>query len=140
VRNERRSIPVVTVEPGASAEFRETEPDDGAVLDDPVEVVTGAVGGRPKRTEVTVIVDVPLAPGRTTVFDVRGSSVRLENLGRMVGEHKLSRRQGPRDECRRDHVAVGHLDIIQRVHNADRSHARVTMQAPPATAHNDEVQ
>jgi hypothetical protein len=82
-----------------------------------VEVVAGAVAGRPERTEVTVVVDVPLAPGRTTVFDVRGPAVRLENLGRMVGEHKLSRRQGPRDECRRDHVAVGHLNIIQPVHN-----------------------
>jgi len=112
----RQSIAVATVELGASAELGETEPDDDAILDDPAEVVAGAVAGRPERTEATVVVDVPLAAGRTTVFDVRGPAVRLENLGRMVGEHKLSRRHGPRDECRRDHVAVGHLDIIQPGH------------------------
>jgi len=112
----RQSIAVATVEPGASAELGETEPDDDAILDDPAEVVAGAVVGRPERTEATVVVDVPLAAGRTTVFDVRAPAVRLENLGRMVGEHKLSRRHGPRDECRRDHVAVGHLDIIQPGH------------------------
>src|SRR5215510_3102335 len=91
----RQSIAVATVEPGASAELGETEPDDDAVLDDPVEVVTGAVAGWPERTEATLVVDIPFAPGRTTVFDVSGLAVRLENLGRMVGEHKLSRRQGP---------------------------------------------
>jgi len=113
----RRSIPVATFEPGASAELGETEPDDSAVLDHPTEVVAGTVARRPERTKVTVVVDVPLAPCRTTVFDVRGPAVRLENLGRMVGEHKLSRRQGPWDECRRDHVAVGYLDVIQPLHN-----------------------
>src|SRR5262249_20440641 len=71
----RRSMPVATVEPGASTELGETEPHDGAVLDDPAEVVAGAVAGRPERTEVTVVVDVPLAPGRTTLFDVRGPAV-----------------------------------------------------------------
>src|SRR6185503_9824874 len=56
----RQSIAVATVEPGASAELGETEPDDDAILDDPAEVIAGAVAGRPERTEATVVVDVPL--------------------------------------------------------------------------------
>jgi hypothetical protein len=43
-------------------------------------VVADAVAGRPERTEVTVVVDVPLAPGGTTVLDVRGPAVGLESL------------------------------------------------------------
>ena len=116
-RHNEASIAVATVEPGASSELGETEADDHAILDDPAEVVAGAVAGRPERTEATVVIDVPFAAGRTTVFDIRGPAGRLEDLGRMVSEHKLSRRQGPGDECWRDHVAVGHLDIIQPVHN-----------------------
>ena len=81
-----------------------------------LKVVTGAVAGRPERTKVSVSVDVPLAPGRTTTLDVRGPAVGLEDLGRTVGEHELSRRQRPRDERRGDHVAVGRLDIIKPVH------------------------
>src|SRR5262245_34691670 len=110
------SIPVATVEPRASAELDESEPDDGAVLHHPAEVVAGAVTRRPERTEVPVVVDVPLAPGRSTPLDVCGPALRLEDLGRTVREHQLASRQRPGDEFRCDHVAVRHLEVIEPVH------------------------
>src|SRR5262249_3759017 len=74
-------IAIATVEPRASAKLGETEADDDAILDDPAEVVAGAVAGWPERTEATVVVGVPLAPGRTTVFDVGCAAVGLTNMG-----------------------------------------------------------
>jgi hypothetical protein len=66
---------------------------------------------------VTLVVDVPLAPGRTTALDVRGPAVGLEHLGRAVGEHQLSRRQRPGDELGCDGVAIGHLEVIELGHD-----------------------
>ena len=108
-----RSAAVATVEPGASTEFGEAKPDDDATLDQPPDLIARAIVGWPVRTEAPLVVDVPLAVGRTTVLDVRGSATGLENLGGPVGEDQLSRRQRSREERRCDDVPVRHLDVIE---------------------------
>ena len=56
-------------------------------------------------------------PSQTTVLDAGGPAVDLEILARIVGGHQFSRRQCPLDERCCDQIVLGHLDVIESVHD-----------------------
>lgn len=62
--------PVTSNKYRSAAELDESKTNDVAILDDPVEFVTGTVAGRPERAEAALTVHMPLAMRALLVLDV----------------------------------------------------------------------
>src|SRR3954470_1171072 len=120
---------VSTVESRASIQFFEAQPDDGLALDDPAQVVTGAICRRPERAETPIFVEVPLALCGTTVrLYIARLSAWIKRLRRAVVEAQPAGRHCSRDQRGRNRLAVNDLDIFQPLHRI----TQLTRSASPA--------
>ena len=98
---------------GSAAEFGEPETNDGAVLNDPVEIVTGAVPWRPERAETALTVDVPLPARAPSVLDVCGATTGFECLGGAVVVGKIPCGHGGCDVLRPHGIAVSNNKVLE---------------------------